>query len=265
MHAETHKRFGLNERRLKPICDVVEPWFRANKRDLPWRKNKTPYRVWLSEIMLQQTQVQVVTEYYQRFIATFPTILDLSKAKEQDVLSLWSGLGYYSRGRNLHKCAKQIVDRYKGQFPDQFDELIQLPGIGSYTAGAISAFAFDKPAPVVDGNIARVLARLLNDPTPVNTPKGKKHFEAISANMVSFSNSPGDLQEGLMEIGAVICKRSAPRCNICPIKTHCAIANLDRLKIETLPKKNQKSAAHKTDFGLPFDLGPKWRLSCAPK
>ncbi|MEI6806963.1 MAG: hypothetical protein WCK49_10765 [Myxococcaceae bacterium] len=154
--------------------DKLEPWFLKTQRDLPWRIDRSPYRVWLSEIMLQQTQVATVIDYYERFTAKFPTVEALANAPEDEILALWSGLGYYSRARNLHKTAKIIASEHAGIFPDDHEALQKLPGIGSYTAGAILGFAFQKAAPVVDGNIMRVLSRLLND------FGDKKHFETIS-------------------------------------------------------------------------------------
>ncbi len=200
--------------------EAIQAWFLQNKRDLPWRKNRTPYHVWLSEIMLQQTQVAVVESYFLRFTERFPTLLDLANASEDDVLALWSGLGYYSRGRNLHKAAQKIISENQGIFPDTLEALQKLPGVGSYTAGAILAFAFNQPAAVVDGNVARVLARLTNDDTVVNSPRGKGHFESLSLALAKQSQTPAVLQEGIMELGARICKPK-PACCDCPCQATC--------------------------------------------
>jgi A/G-specific adenine glycosylase len=214
---------------------LVERWFEKNQRNLPWRQNRDPYRVWLSEIMLQQTQVSVVVDYFNRFIEAFPSIDSLSKASEEQVLALWSGLGYYSRGRNLRKTAQIIAQEHYNIFPNDYDTLLRLPGIGSYTAGAILTFAFQKPAAVVDGNIARVLARLFNDQTEINSVIGKKHFEAISLQLVQKADSVLLWQEGLMELGALICKTKNPLCTMCPLQNNC----LSRKKntISEIPKK----------------------------
>lgn len=190
-------------------------------RDLPWRHNRTPYRVWLSEIMLQQTQVATVIEYYLRFTSKYPTIKALAEADLDEVMGMWSGLGYYSRCRNLHKAANIVMDEFKGAFPTDIQLIQKLPGIGSYTAGAIFAFAFDKSAAVVDGNISRVLSRHFNDPAIINDAKGKKHYESINFNLVKDAKSPRLFQEGLMELGATICAPTDPKCAQCPIQKHC--------------------------------------------
>ncbi len=204
------------------IAQAVEPWFARNARDLPWRQNRDPYRVWLAEIMLQQTQAVTVIDYYHRFLSKFPTLKDLAQASEDDVLALWSGLGYYSRGRNLHKAARYLLSEYDGIFPNDWKSLQNLPGVGSYTAGAICAFAFNKAAPVVDGNVSRVLSRLFTDPTPTNDPKQKTHFEALSQAIVDQSQSPRLCQEGLMELGATLCRPKNPNCDFCPLNQLCA-------------------------------------------
>ncbi|MBR2442211.1 MAG: A/G-specific adenine glycosylase [Clostridia bacterium] len=152
-------------------------WYGENKRDLPWRKEPTPYRVWVSEIMLQQTRVEAVKEYYARFMQALPTVEDLAKCEEEKLLKLWEGLGYYSRARNLQKTAKIISAQYNGEFPRDIRELTALPGIGSYTAGAIASIAFGMPAPAVDGNVFRVASRLEENPTPISDPKYRKYLE----------------------------------------------------------------------------------------
>ncbi|MBH1988423.1 MAG: A/G-specific adenine glycosylase [Myxococcaceae bacterium] len=201
--------------------DKLVSWFQANQRDLPWRHDRTPYRVWLSEIMLQQTQVSTVLDYYKRFTERFPTVQDLAKAHEDDVLALWSGLGYYSRARNLHRCAQIIESRYQGLFPTHASELSQLPGIGSYTAGAIVAFAYNQPSAVVDGNIARVFSRLYNDETPWGDSTGKKHFEQMSLELAQEAPDCRLWQESLMELGALVCKPTHPDCHHCPLLSGC--------------------------------------------
>ena len=227
---------------------IVENWFRQNKRDLPWRHNRHPYRVWLAEIMLQQTQVTTVIDYFNRFTDRFKTVQDLADAPEDEVMALWSGLGYYSRCRSLHKTAKKIVSEHQGEFPDTYEELLQLPGVGSYTAGAILAFAFNKAGPVVDGNIARVLSRLYNDDTEINSTQGKKHFESISLALAQKADCVSDWQEGLMELGATVCKPTNPSCDQCPLQALCTAYRLDL--VETLPKKIQKQARKSMDVVL---------------
>lgn len=220
-------------------------WFLENQRILPWRTDRTPYRVWLSEIMLQQTQVATVIDYYNRFIAKFPTVEDLAKAPEDNVLALWSGLGYYSRARNLHRCAQIVATKYQGQFPNNHQELQKLPGIGSYTAGAILAFAFNQPSPVVDGNIARVFSRLFDDHTLWGDAAGKKHFEQISLEYAQQAPSCLIWQEGLMELGALICKPTNPNCQECPFVNTCLAKQ--RGTIEQLPVKQAKPEKTRLD------------------
>lgn len=221
-----------------PNVKAVENWFLQHRRDLAWRTNRTAYRVWLSEIMLQQTQVSVVTDYFNRFVARFPDIFDLANASEDEVLSMWSGLGYYSRCRNLHKTAKVIASEYAGKFPSERELLLKLPGIGSYTAGAILAFAFNKAAPVVDGNIARVLSRVYNDDTIFETPPGKKHFEALNLQLALQATHVGTFQEGIMELGATVCNKHAPLCLTCPLQNDC-LARKEGTALQ-LPKKEKK-------------------------
>ncbi|MES2504634.1 MAG: A/G-specific adenine glycosylase [Myxococcota bacterium] len=221
---------------------LLKRWFKAHQRDLPWRVNRTPYRVWLSEIMLQQTQVATVIDYYLRFTHRFPTVQDLATASEDEVLSLWSGLGYYSRARNLHRAAKLVYSEYSGVFPSDYKTLQTLPGVGSYTAGAIMAFALDKPAPVVDGNIARVLSRLLNDRTRWGDGPGKKHFESLSLSFAEKARSPLLWQEGLMELGATVCKPSRPDCASCPFQSSCLARQHNTIEqLPVLMKKPEKT------------------------
>jgi len=155
-------------------------WYQQNKRDLPWRNTRNPYQVWLSEIILQQTRVAQGLPYYQRFIQNFPSIFDLAAAEEQEVLKLWQGLGYYSRARNLHYTARDIVTNYQGVFPDNYNTLLKLKGVGEYTAAAIASFCYDEPVAVLDGNVYRVLARLTGLDVPINTPAGKRSFKELA-------------------------------------------------------------------------------------
>src|ERR1043166_6919155 len=197
-------------------------WFRRNKRPLPWRRNRSPYRVWLSEIMLQQTQVATVIPYYERFLRRFPTVQSLANDPLQNVLALWSGLGYYSRARNLHRAAQLIVNQYGGKFPQNIDELRKIPGIGRYTAGAIASIAFGRPEAVVDGNVTRVLSRLFDIKNDVATPAGRAQIWALAENLLPKTRC-GDHNEALMELGAVVClPGDVARCRQCPLKTQCA-------------------------------------------
>ncbi len=195
-------------------------WFDQNARDLPWRRKKSLYRTWVSEIMLQQTQVVTVVEFFPRFIRRFPDVPTLANASEADVLKQWEGLGYYRRARQMHAAVQVIVDRHEGKFPDTFDEVIALPGIGRYTAGAILSIADDQPWPVLEGNTARVYSRLLDFDGDVTTSAGQQELWSFAESLVSRSR-PGDLNQALMELGSEICTVRAPRCLECPVSRHC--------------------------------------------
>jgi A/G-specific adenine glycosylase len=195
-------------------------WYRAEKRDLPWRRSRDPYAIWISETMLQQTRVEAVIPYYERFLARFPDVGALATADLDDVLSAWAGLGYYTRARNLKRAAEDVVKRFAGRLPDGVDALRELPGVGRYTAGAIASIAFDHPAPIVDGNVARVFARLvgLRDPIEGSAVKARLWEEA---ERLAAGPAPGDLNQALMELGARICIPRTPRCNLCPVSRYC--------------------------------------------
>lgn len=196
-------------------------WFQGAARELPWRTDRTPYRVWLSEIMLQQTRVATVIDYFERFTHRFPTVQDLAAAPLDDVLGMWSGLGYYARGRNLHRAAQTVVADFGGLFPATVEELRGLPGVGPYTAGAIASLAFGVAAPIVDGNVLRVLTRLCDDDTPIDTPTGKRAAEARATALVQATVTPAHLNEGLMELGALVCTPKSPSCAPCPWRSSC--------------------------------------------
>lgn len=198
-------------------------WYRRTKRDLPWRQTSAPYAVWLSEIMLQQTRVETVQPYYTRFLSAFPTVEDLAAAPLDRVLKMWEGLGYYSRARNLHAAAQTIVREFDGVFPTTADALRQLPGIGAYTAAAIASIAFGRKDAALDGNIKRVLARLLADETPVDTPTGLDHYWAYARAMLPRA-SAGDWNQALMDLGARVCVPRRPRCLECPVARWCRAA-----------------------------------------
>jgi len=199
---------------------LIQEWYRLNKRDLPWRHSKSAYNVWISEIILQQTQVIQGLDYYIKFVSKFPTIFDLANAEEDEVLKLWQGLGYYSRARNLHFAAKQVVNDFNGEFPITYIELLKLKGVGEYTASAISSIISNLPHAVVDGNVFRVLSRCFLVSTPINSTKGKKEFTTL-ANSLLDGNNAGDHNQGIMEIGALVCKPKNPKCDICPINSKC--------------------------------------------
>lgn len=195
-------------------------WYRLNKRDLPWRKTRDPYRIWLSEIILQQTRVNQGMEYYLKFIERFPDVRSLARASEQEVLKTWQGLGYYSRARNLHVASGQVVDTYGGNFPADYTKLLHLKGVGTYTAAAIASFAFQLRYPVVDGNVFRFLGRYLGIKTSVDSTAGKRKYqEAVYELMGDY---PADeFNQAIMEFGALVCKPGKPDCATCPIHTSC--------------------------------------------
>jgi A/G-specific adenine glycosylase len=214
--------------RRKPAIPSASPatllaWYDRNRRDLPWRarpgETPDPYRVWLSEIMLQQTRVEAVVRYYGRFLARFPTIEDLAAARQDAVLKLWAGLGYYARARNLHACARTVVAGYGGRFPAREEELRALPGVGAYTAAAIAAIAFGRKAAPVDGNIERVVARLFAFATSL--PAGKQELRSLAASLVPDERA-GDFAQAMMDLGATICAPKRPSCGVCPWRENCA-------------------------------------------
>ena len=195
-------------------------WFAKNRRDLPWRDNPTPYQVWLSEIILQQTRVSQGLDYYLRFVERWPDVKALADATEEEVLKMWQGLGYYSRARNLHHCAQQVVAQYGGKFPADFELLKQLKGVGNYTAAAIASIAFNLPYAVVDGNVYRVLARLYDIDTPININDGQKLFAQLADELLD-REQPGFHNQALMEFGALHCTPKSPDCLHCPLQSHC--------------------------------------------
>jgi A/G-specific adenine glycosylase len=217
-------------------------WYDKHKRILSFRATKDPYKIWLSEIILQQTRVEQGLPYYERFIEKFPDVFSLATANEGEVLKLWQGLGYYSRGRNMHKAAKQLINHWQGKFPNRVEDLLTLKGIGSYTAAAIASFAFNKAEAVVDGNVMRVLARVFAIDVPVNKPQGKKIITQL-ANEVLSRTEPAQHNYALMELGALICKPQNPRCDDCPVSAFC-VAFMHK-KQNLLPVKEKKTASRK--------------------
>ena len=202
------------------LHDTLINWYTENRRDLPWRKNPTPYQVWLSEVILQQTRVNQGMDYYLRFVEKWPTVSELAKASEEEVLKMWQGLGYYSRARNLHKCARQVVTEYEGQFPADYEKLKRLKGIGNYTAAAIASIAFNLPYAVVDGNVYRVLSRLFDIDTPININEGQTLFSQLADNLLN-RKQPGLHNQALMEFGALHCTPKNPNCLLCPLQAQC--------------------------------------------
>ena len=212
-------------------------WYLQKNRELPWRKTKNPYFIWLSEIMLQQTRVEQGLSYYLLFTKKFPTVFDLAKAEESTVLKLWQGLGYYSRARNLHYSAKLIVNELDGVFPSSYEEIKKLKGVGDYTASAISSICFNQPEAVVDGNVYRVLARYFGVKTAINSSKGIKEFKALAQTLID-PKKPGTHNQAIMDFGALQCKPQNPLCESCPLNDSCVA--LEKQTIATLPVKEKK-------------------------
>ncbi len=208
-----------------PIAQLLLDWYRAGHRALPWRGVRDPYRIWVSEIMLQQTQVETVIPYYRRWLRRFPNMRALAAAPEREVLALWEGLGYYSRARNLHKAAQVVVNQYEGRLPRMVASLRDLPGIGPYTAAAIASLAFGVDAAVLDGNVKRVLARLFDFQEDVKSPRGEKQLWERAQNLLPPGEA-GDYNQAIMDLGATICTPRAPQCAICPVRQHCLARKL---------------------------------------
>ncbi len=202
------------------MAPVLLEWYARHGRDLPWRRTRDPYCIWLSEVILQQTRVAQGTEYYLRFLARFPDVGALAAAEEDEVLKLWQGLGYYSRARNLHAAAKIVAERFDGHFPERFAEVRALPGVGDYTAAAICSAAYDAPCAAVDGNVYRVLSRLFDLDTPIDTAAGRKAFASL-AQMQLDRAQPGRYNQAIMDFGALQCTPKSPRCSECPFADRC--------------------------------------------
>ncbi|MGY6562022.1 MAG: A/G-specific adenine glycosylase [Luteibaculaceae bacterium] len=229
--------------------EVLLAWYLDHKRDLPWRETKDPYKVWLSEVMLQQTRVAQALSYYLKFIEHFPTVKHLADAEEELVLKLWQGLGYYSRARNLHKCAKLVSTQYHGVFPNTYVELLQLPGVGKYTAAAIASFCFNEKVPVVDGNVYRVLARLFGVEMPINSNNAYSYFSDLALDFME--NAPANIfNQAIMEFGAIQCTPKAAKCETCCFKLTCVARQNN--SVYTLPVKIKQKA--KTQRNLKYKV-----------
>ena len=232
-----------------PLSSTLIQWYQTYKRDLPWRDILDPYKIWISEIILQQTRVNQGLDYYHRFIERFPDVTSLATASEDEVLKYWQGLGYYSRARNLHKAARQIVSEHDGLFPNTYKEVIQLAGIGEYTAAAICSFAYNLPFAVVDGNVFRVLSRLFGVDTPIDSTAGKKIFKQLAQEILD-KTQPGLHNQAIMEFGALQCVPVSPACDECPLADKC-IAYSDN-QVSALPVKRQKIQTKERFFNYLF-------------
>lgn len=247
----------------KKLPGVLLPWYDENKRDLPWRQDQDPYHIWLSEVMLQQTRVEAVRGYYTRFLQALPTIADLANVPDEQLHKLWEGLGYYSRVRNLKKAAQVIINDYNGIFPREYEKILDLPGIGAYTAGAICSIAFAQKKAAVDGNVLRVISRLTNDDTPINQPAYKKRVQHALEEI--YPDRAGDFTQALMELGASVCgPNRKPACEKCPCNSFClafAEGTQDNLPVKG-PKRGRRQE-EKTVFIL--RCGDKLALEKRPR
>lgn len=231
--------------RFRLLPELLLPWYRENRRDLPWRRDREPYHVWLSEIMLQQTRVEAVKGYYARFLQALPTVQELSQVDDGVLNKLWEGLGYYSRARNLKKAAVEICTNRDGQFPDTYEGVLSLPGVGEYTAGAVCSIAYDLPTPAVDGNVLRLWARLTDDHRCVDDPTYKKEVRAALTEI--YPAEAGDFTQALMELGATLCgPNRPPECEKCPCRSLCLGA--DRGTAEKLPVRAEKKAKKREEM-----------------
>lgn len=229
------------------FTNILTHWYSVNKRSLPWRETKNPYNIWLSEIIMQQTQIKQGLPYYETFVNHFPTVFDLADAEEEQVLKLWQGLGYYSRARNLHTAAKYIAKELNGIFPSTYSELIKLKGVGDYTASAIASISYNEPEAVVDGNVYRVLSRFYGIDTPINSTEGIKTFKSLATSLINHDH-PGDYNQAVMEFGATQCKPKNPYCIVCPIKDGCQA--LQKGLVDKLPVKVKKTKITKKYFNF---------------
>ena len=229
---------------LSELPRLLLPWYQQNHRELPWRTDRQPYHVWLSEIMLQQTRVEAVKGYYTRFLSALPDIPALAGCDDELLHKLWEGLGYYSRVRNLKKAAQVIMERYDGVFPTNHAQVLALPGIGAYTAGAICSIAFNQPTPAVDGNVLRVVSRLTDDPSPIDLPETKRRVNRMLSGI--YPAEAGDFTQALMELGATVCgPNRAPDCGNCPCKGLCV--GFQQGTAENLPVKSPKRERRQED------------------
>ncbi|MEK4246823.1 MULTISPECIES: A/G-specific adenine glycosylase [unclassified Psychrobacillus] len=231
----------MNELYNKQIGESLVSWFLEEKRDLPWRKTKDPYKIWVSEVMLQQTKVDTVIPYYERFISKYPSLESLAEAEEGELLKEWEGLGYYSRARNLQAGVREVVEEYNSVVPNNRKEISKLKGVGPYTAGAVLSIAYDIPEHAVDGNVMRVLSRILLIKEDIAKQKTKKIFEEAVMNLM-FKDNPSAFNQGLMELGAIICTPTKPKCLLCPVREYCSAfyeGVQEELPIKTINKKTK--------------------------
>ena len=219
-------------------------WYEQGKRDMPWRRTDDPYRIWLSEVMLQQTRVDQAQPYYERFTAAFPTVEALAAADLDAVLRLWEGLGYYSRARNLHKAARLVIDQFEGRFPDTYDAIRTLPGVGAYTAAAVLSIAFGRPHAVLDGNVIRVLTRAFAIADEISGSRTRKQLQTLADTLLD-SSKPGDFNQAMMELGATVCLPKKPLCRVCPLQAQCEAQK--RGEVEKFPEPRARPGLKKIE------------------
>ncbi|PWN06166.1 A/G-specific adenine glycosylase [Rhodohalobacter mucosus] len=239
-------------------------WYRREKRDLPWRKTDDPYRIWVSEIMLQQTRVDTVIPYWHRFLAAFPTVHHLANADRQQVLKLWEGLGYYSRGRNLHDAARTVADKYDGRLPDTYEKISALKGIGPYSAAAILSIAFNKPYAVVDGNVIRVITRYFGIEEDIRSASVRNRVREHAEELIP-NNEPGDFNQAVMELGATVCTPKNPQCSSCPVSAGCIANQTSRTDVIPYKSKAKKIPHHKIGVGLIVNQSGKLLIALRPE
>lgn len=238
------------------LAPTLEQWYEHHKRDLPWRHTRDPYRIWLSEIILQQTRVAQGKPYYERFVSAYPTVADMALADEQSLLRLWQGLGYYSRARNLHQTARYVTEQLAGEFPKTYQDLLKMRGIGAYTAAAIASFAFGERVAVVDGNVYRVLARIFGIDQDITTTTAKKTFATLAGRLIHYAADPATFNQAIMEFGAIQCTPVAPDCLLCPLQQRCVAYQTGRQ--HKLPVKAKKAPVRERYFNyLVFRNGNK--------
>jgi A/G-specific adenine glycosylase len=238
------------ETKAPPLAPLLLAWYRRNRRDLPWRRTSDPYRIWVSEVMLQQTTVRAVVPYYRRFLRRFPTIRALDRSPLPAVLAAWSGLGYYRRARHLHAAARLIVRRHGGRFPERMEDALALPGIGRYTAGAILSIAFGQSEPVVDGNVARVLARVALVRGDPRAGAASRRLWSLARALVENAAVPGDLNQALMELGATVCAPATPDCGACPVARFCAARAAGLQTRVPAPRRQRRPVTIRTAVAL---------------
>jgi A/G-specific adenine glycosylase len=241
----------LSEKTIKRIRGNLIRWYRENYRSLPWRDTKDPYHIWVSEVMLQQTQVKTVIGYYRNFICRFPTLFSLASADLQEVLKLWEGMGYYARARNLHRAARTVVAEHGGTVPDDYEAFLRLPGVGDYIGAAVQSIAFGRPYAVVDGNVKRVLARLACVEAPVNLPAAHKVFKPLAETLLD-RDRPEIFNQAIMELGALVCRPETPACPQCPLAANCLAYQAKKTGIYPLREKTKRTPTRPIAVGVVF-------------